>query len=306
MFKQFYFILIIIIFYANTKRLVNKQKKIINIVYAINNNYINYIYTSLYTLFENSDMHTNYNIYIQIGKGFNKTNINLILSLEKIYFNCAFHFLDMGNDFSSAIKGKLDHSTYYRLKLPILLTHVNRIIHIDSDSIILKDLTELFTLNFEGKYILGRLDMITDELDKLGVYTNTYINCGIILIDLYNLRKYNYTDKFIDYISNHNNYRYLNHHDQTCINYVCYDKIGLLRPKFHMWPFIDKEEIIKFNKGLRTKYNEKEFLKDYDDPFIVHFPGHFKIKKEYFNTKYFNLYNSYKDKANTLRKTTKM
>ena len=118
----------------------------------------------------------------------------------------------MHSDFNGVIQGRLDTCAYYRLKLPVLLPNLNRIIHIDSDTLILKDLMELYTLNFNGKYILGRLDILVNELDFLGIQTNTYINTGILLFDLYNLRKNNYVDKFMNYIKEHNNVEYLYHH----------------------------------------------------------------------------------------------
>ena len=298
---KIYFIFIACIFHCYSKRLNNKQKNIINIVYALDNKYIDYLYTSLITLFENSNKNTIYKIYIQVSSNFTTTNKNLIYSLEKRYFNCIITFIDMKNEYRTAVRGCLDISTYYRLKLPRLIKNINRIIHIDSDSIIIKDLTELFTLNFEQKYILGRLDMITDELDILGIKTKTYINCGVILMDLYSLRKFNYTDKFDEYVTKHNNARYLNHHDQTCINYVCHDKIGIFRPKYHMWPFLGTEEIINFNKKLRTHYDIQEFIEDYYDPFIVHFPGDYKIKPIYFNTTYYMKFLGYKRLAKLIK-----
>ena len=42
------------------------------------------------------------------------------------------------------------------------------VIFLDTDTIVLKDLTEFYTLNFENKYILGRLDTLADELDSFG------------------------------------------------------------------------------------------------------------------------------------------
>ena len=303
---KFYNILILNIFFllCNTKRIINKQKKIINIAFPVNNNYINLIYISLVSLLENSDKYTIYNIYIQIGGNFKKSNAELLSDLEKIYFNCFIYLINMHSDFSNAIRGKLDRSTYYRLKLPNLCPKLNRIIHIDSDTLILKDLTELYTLNFEGKYILGRLDIIVDELDSLGVYTNTYINCGILLIDLYSLRKYNYVDKFLEYIKIHNNYRYLNHHDQTLINYVCHDKIGILRPKFHMWPFNDEKEVLSTNKKFRIRYDEKEFIKDYNDPVIIHYPGYNKNKikfKSIYNDEYYKYSRIAEERKNNIK-----
>ena len=96
----------------------------------------------------------------------------------------------------------------------------------------------------------------------------------------------------MNYIKNNNNYRNLWHHAQTTINYICYDKIGLLRPKYHMWAFISKQHVIYINNRFRKKYNEEEFLSDFNTPFIVHFPGSFK-KNMNIKTKYHKKYNEY-------------
>ena len=273
---------------------MNKQKKIVNLAFPINNKYIDYLYISLVSLLENSDNNTIYNIFIQYGcNKLNAENKKLILNLEKIYFNCFINLIDMKYDFYATLEGALDLSVYYRLKLPILFPQLNRILHIDSDSLILKDLMELYTLNFEGKYLLGRLDTMVDELDSLGIQTKTYINTGVLLMDLYNLRKYNYTAKFIEYTRNRNSKTYLVHHDQTLINYICYDKIGVLKPKFHMWPFRNKAHALKINKIFRIPYDKKEFLKAFYDPFIVHYPGSGKIGIKFKGGKYNELYYEY-------------
>jgi lipopolysaccharide biosynthesis glycosyltransferase len=279
---KYFYILFLCPLFCFPKRISNKQKKIINIAFSLNNKYINYFYTSLYSLLENSHKNTIYKIYIQIGSSFHNNYKEIIKKFETIYFNCFIQFLDMNNDFSGAIRGLLDISTYYRLKLPILCPDITRIIFLDSDTIVLKDLTEFYTLNFENKYILGRLDALSNELDSLGIYINNYINGGVLLMDLHNLRKFNYVDKFLGYIKLHNNYRYLNHHDQTLVNYVCHDKIGILRPKYHMWPFKNESEIKQINDRFRIKYNITEFIRDYYNPVIVHFPGGYKKKKECF------------------------
>jgi len=287
---EYFCILLLCFLFCFSKRISNKQKKEINIAYSLNNQYINYFYTSLYSLLENSHKNTIFHIYVQIGSSFDDNNKQMIKKFETKYFNCFIHFLDMNNDFSEAIKGIMDTSTYYRLKLPILCPNVSRIIFIDSDTIVLKDLTEFYSLNFENKFILGRLDLLYDELDSLGVYSNNYINGGVLLMDLHSLRKYNYTDKFLEYIKLHNNYRYLNHHDQTLLNYVCHDRIGIFKPKYHMWPFYSEEEIKQINSKFRIKYNITEFISDFYNPVIVHFPGVYKnrlktissiIKKNY-------------------------
>ena len=288
-------IIILCILDVFPKRLSNKNKKIIYLSFSVTNKYINLLFTSLFSLLENSDKNTIYIIYLQIGEDFLENNLNLISNLEKIYFNCFIIKINMGDKFSDAITGLLDESVYYRLELPKICNNINRILYIDCDTIILKDLMELYSLNFNGKYILGRLDLLVSELDSLGIYIKNYINSGILLMDLYNLRKYKYVNKFLDYLNKHNNLQFLYHHDQTLINYVCHDKIGILRPKYHMWPFENILEIIDLNKKFRIPYNETEFIQDYYNPFIIHFPGTYKLRKGNKNNTYYDKIDKYRE-----------
>ena len=127
----FNLILILCLLFCIPKKLSNNQKKIINLAFPVNNKYVNYLYTALVSLFENSNNNTIYKVHIQISDKFEINNKDLLYDLEKLYFNCFIIFINMNQDFSKAVKGRLDISTYYRLKLPVLLPKLNRIIHID-------------------------------------------------------------------------------------------------------------------------------------------------------------------------------
>lgn len=297
--KFIYLLLLFSLFFA--KKISKKQKQIINISFAINNKYTYNILIPLISLCENGNKDTIYYIYILVGENFEQKNIQFISGLEKIYFNCFIHFKNLGKDFQNVYKSFLDESAYYRLKLPILSPDNNRVIYLDSDTIILKDLIEFYTLNFNGNYILAKLDKYPDALDNL-LFINNNINDGVMLMDLYNLRKYGYVDKFLDYIKNHNDMKYLFRHDQTLINYICHDKIGILRQKYHMWPYQKEIDLINDNKKLRIPYNIDELINDYYDATIVHFPGGFKYKEIKRNTTYYYIrYEEYYIKSNNLK-----
>jgi len=293
-FNKKYIYLLLSFLIISTKKLCNKQKKTINLSFSINNRFIDKLFVPLISLFNNSDYNTIYNIYILVGDNFNQNDLKILFNIEKIYFNFFIHIISLGNDFQDIYKNKfMDASTYYRLKLPHICTDINRIIHIDVDTIILKDLMELYTLNFENKYILGRLDKYTNELDKLNLYIKNYINCGVLLMDLFNLRKYGYVGKFMEYIKLHNNSLYLHNHDQTIINYICHDRIGILKPIYHHWPYKNIRKFLEDNKNLRIQYNPIDINNSFSNPFIIHFPGEFKFRESFKNLPYYNAFYKY-------------
>lgn len=295
---KIYFFLIINISFIYSKRLSNKQIKIINISFSINNNYTENILIPLISLFENSDKNTIYHVHILVGVTFKEENCRLLYDLEKNYFNCFINIINVGNDFINVYKSFIDESTYYRLKLPTLCPNINRMIYLDSDTIILKDLIELYSLNFNGNYILGKLDKYPDGIDHLNIYILNNINNGVLLMDLYSLRKYGYVGKFMKYIEEYNNEKYLFRHDQTLINYICHDKIGILHPKFHMWPFKDENHLLKDHAKLRIPYKKEDLLNGYYNAYIVHFPGGLKYKESLKNsTYYYKRFSEYLNKA---------
>ena len=187
--------------------------------------------------------------------------------------------------------------------MPTVCPNINRMIYLDSDTIILKDLNDFYSLNFNGNYILGKLDKYSDNLDKLNIYILNYINTGVLLIDLYSLRKYGYVGKFMKYIQEHNNNKYLHRHDQTLINYICHDKIGILHPKFHMWPFKDENHLFKDHIKLRIPYKKEDLVFGYYNAYIIHFPGGLKYRESLKNsTYYYKRYSEYLTKAVNYRK----
>ena len=56
----------------------------------------------------------------------------------------------------------------------------------------------------------------------------------------------------MDYFETHNNKKDLPRHDQTLLNYIYHDKIGILPQKYHMWPYINENVLVKENKILRN------------------------------------------------------
>ena len=300
---KIYFFLLINISFIYSKRLSNKQIKIINISFSINNNYAENLLVPLISLFENANKNTIYHVHILVGESFKEENYHFLYDLEKNYFNCYINIINVGNDFKDVYKSFLDEAAYYRLKIPTVCPNINRMIYLDSDTIILKDLNDFYSLNFNGNYILGKLDKYSDSLDKLNIYILNYINTGVLLIDLYSLRKYGYVGKFMKYIQEHNNNKYLHRHDQTLINYICHDKIGILHPKFHMWPFKDENHLLKDHIKLRIPYKKEDLLNGYYNAYIIHFPGGLKYRESLKNsTYYYKRYTEYLIKAENYRK----
>ena len=89
----------------------------------------------------------------------------------------------MSNIFIQFENQKLSQITYYRLLLPILVPY-ERIIYLDNDVLVFKDLLELYQTSFNNNYVLGSLDLSFKIHHHLCQNSDRYINAGILLLNL--------------------------------------------------------------------------------------------------------------------------
>ena len=180
----------------------------------------------------------------------------------------------MKDDFRGAITGThISTAAYYRIALPSLLPNEDRIIYTDT-GVINFDLSEMYNLELKNKtYFLGILDELglLYELKSLGIYTDKYMNSGILLMNLKAMRKDGIEQKIRQYIYTH----YLDHHDQTAINAVCYNNFDILSIKYATFTYNSYNNLVKYNnqQDKRYRYSETELKQAFYEPTLLHYAG---------------------------------
>ena len=127
------------------------------------------------------------------------------------------------------------HMTYCRILLPQLLP-VERLIYLDCDVLVFRDLSELFDLKLSpGKVVAAVPDSETLSLaddskviaDAMKLPDETdYFNCGVMLMDVERLRQQRFFDRGIEFLNRWNgNYRFW---DQSAINFLLQGQIDTL------------------------------------------------------------------------------
>jgi len=91
------------------------------------------------------------------------------------------------------IEGRFPEEAWYRVFLPQLLPQVDRAIWLDSDTLVLKPIRELWTLDLAGLPLAAvpnpALYTFADMVKKIGVEDRSqYFNSGVMLLDLKQLR----------------------------------------------------------------------------------------------------------------------
>ena len=254
--------------YNKKSKKIKKHKKNIHICMCLNNKYLYPVLVSMESVLTNCNKKKTFIIYhILCSPNLTQISLKKLKSLIISYgFNLEIIFYNMGNNFMNLYHNRISQAAYYRLLTPIIID-VDRIIYLDGDTLILKDLNEMYEVKLNDNYVLGNLDFQSNGIDYLGIKSKKYINSGVLLLNLEKIRNNN---KFIHLLNITINNTKLIHQDQTIINFILYPKIGILPSKYSIWNFNDKLDIMKYSKHLRIEININEFEMSLNDPTIIH------------------------------------
>jgi len=153
--------------------------------------------------------------------------------------------------FSKATLGPgKSHMTYCRTLLPQLL-NVPRLIYLDCDVLVFRDLAKLFDLELPpGKVLAAVPDsetpMLGDDSRAIAAAMSLpadgrYFNAGVVLLNLDELRKQNFTEQSLEFFRDwKGHYRFW---DQSAINFLLHDRIAELPEHWNRaaWRFDEQD-----------------------------------------------------------------
>ena len=252
-----------------------KDKNKIRICYCIDYNLIYPTLVSMTSALENNDKDKNVLIfYLFVPNSFNIKKVEVFDSLKKKYL-VKIHYFLIPPRFNRQRKWTWGTATvYYKLYIPLVLSHLKRILYLDGDTLVYKDLSELFSLDFNDNYALGYPFHNVEMMDKWGKKLVNYINGGVILFNLEKIIRDNKDTELFDFTLKNNGRLYFL--EQDALNLVFYEHVGLLPLKYGIYLFGNintyRNTVKKF---LRVELNETELIEALDNPSIVHFAGCF-------------------------------
>ncbi|MDO8802366.1 glycosyltransferase family 8 protein [Phenylobacterium sp.] len=125
----------------------------------------------------------------------------------------------------------LSQSAYFRLLLPdILPAQVERVLYLDSDTIVLSDISELLEADIGAAAVAGVRDLLESAfMDAFGY--GGYINTGVLIMNLKAWRRDDIGRRCIAH-AQQNPERVL-YADQCCINAVLDGDVAFLDPKWN-------------------------------------------------------------------------
>ncbi|WP_161964397.1 glycosyltransferase family 8 protein [Mucilaginibacter endophyticus] len=272
------------------------MKKTLNIIFTIDQAYIQHFTVALISVCENNP-DLNLNIFV-IHDLEDLTLINEIQAFFKAKYNLLISLLSLeSSSFNNyTLTHHVSKATYFRLMIAeIMPKNIKTALFLDSDLLVLGSLRALVEFDLEGNYLSAVEDLVDIEslhrMNRLGIPAKRYFNAGVMYI---NLEKWQSDKVSVGLIATAKEYmERLLWWDQDVLNIFFYNK----------W------------KPLSPTFNEKHLTKRLKDkPVVVHFAGTSKpwlylnnhpYKKEYWHYLRLSPFKDYRYKDFSLKNLIK-
>ena len=226
----------------------------IPIFFAADDNYAPFLSVAIISLLDKSDKNKFYKIHI-LNDNMSLENIKKIKGLQtnnsEIIFNSINNNLECINDrLDNRLRPDIFTLTiYFRLFIPEMFKEYDKAIYIDSDVVLNSDISELYDIDLENNYIgacrdksiIGIKEFENYFTKGVGIDYRDYINSGVLLLNMKELRNKKLSDKFLYLL---NKYHFENvDPDQAYINFLCNGKIKYLDNAWDAMPNLEKNKI---------------------------------------------------------------
>lgn len=282
------------------------NEKLIPIVFASDNTYAPYLAVLMKSIIENASKDYNYEFMV-LESRISKLSKDRIEGMFKGYKNLAIKFVNPSN----VIKGiefptnsYYTEETYYRLCCQSIFSYYKKILYIDVDTIVLRDISELFNIDIEG-YLLGASinagtiphaknnwplrginwrDYLVNTLQIKDLYN--YFQAGVLLINIPEITKFDLQGKALTKLKTIKPVLV----DQDILNFVCEGKVKKISLQ---WDFLDSfRPEWKTEDRLNWLSNEdrEDYIKASKDPYILHYAGEWLRAWEFPDVRYSDLW----------------
>ncbi len=252
------------------------------ILLAPNETYLPHAGVLIQSIIENSSKENNYDIILFKTDIVERTK-KLVLKQIENHSNFSIRFFDISksinkyNNLNLPTYSYASIETYFRMLAPYILKNYDKIVYLDCDTIVLKDIAELYNTNIDN-YLIGacrdlisfgamHIDLIRSTSHKKIKLDDpyTYYNAGVLLINTKAFRN-NFVQDTIMKVQQENNFDY---YDQDTLNYLTKNQTYFLDPRWNTlrdaWDTVENELIY----APIEYYNL--MLEVQKDPYIIHY-----------------------------------
>lgn len=270
------------VIYANKKTTISpayKKDDAVVVCFTSSDYFAPICAVAVSSLLEHRSLDRKYDILI-LTQGMSERNKKLISGLSSDH--CSVRFIEFEEGlFSSEVATHDSYNiyTYYRLMIPSICKKYEKVLYLDSDMIINKDVSEIFDNNIDGYYAAAVLDLtiltwqVMKERHPLYSYLEsleltepgTYMQGGVAL---YNIQMINSIYP-IDVLLKKANERHYQNCDQELLNICFKGKIKFLKTNWNV-VVMHPAYIDLYEYWMPRKYYDK-YLSARKEPYIIHY-----------------------------------
>lgn len=231
------------------------KNNFIPIFYACDENYVKYTMVSIKSMIENANPKNNYKIYILCTDVSNES-LEKLSRLQNDFFS--IEFVDMEEKMkdlkdSLPVRDYFSMTTYYRMFIPQMFPELDKVVYIDSDTIVLGDIADMYNLDLGDNYVAAaQCQVIVQEEifssyveNVLGMNYLEYFNAGVLVMNCKAFREIDLLKTFLELLDM---YTFVVAQDQDYLNLICKDKVLWMDSAWNMEVFGElpcKEEEMK-------------------------------------------------------------
>jgi lipopolysaccharide biosynthesis glycosyltransferase len=239
------------------------------VVFAVNNKFVPMLSVAISTLLDTIKADIVINILFSNLSANNKLKISRICSER----NTDVNFLSVDRSLFIGLQemGHLQIETYYRLAIPSLIM-ADKVLYLDCDILVMKDVSDLFELPIDGVAIAAVEDPVYQPIGLLGMSEGAvYFNGGMMMMNLDYWRSQNISEKTVSFLKD--NPDQIKYADQCAMNAIIDGN------------FLNVDNKYNFQTGFISQDSNVE-----TQPSIMHFTGSIKPTNYLSQHKYKDLY----------------
>lgn len=282
----------------NKRKMEGTESKKMNIVYASDENFAEMLSVSMESLLTHNK---NVVVYV-LNNGIKEKSVEK-LKRQAERHEREIHFMPLKNlkEYAGrelSCQSKISLTAYFRLFMPqILPLSVEKLLYLDCDTMVRKDLTDLWERKFDGCAAVAEPTAPLMK-EKIGLKkSDYYFNSGVLLVDLKKWREEKIMEKFVKYMEEMGGD--VSFEDQGVINHVLKNEISILPFKYNVTTqFFDfGYDGFSMMKKDEVRYERNEVEAGLENPGIVHFTNSFASERPWVKGcehKYANEWRQYK------------
>lgn len=207
-----------------------KKKSTVNLCFVLDDGYSLPTCVAIASALYSKNPETNYAVYLLCNQ-VTQENRDKFLELNRKDFLIKFVDVDTKEDYSYL---KIDTisatpTSICKFFIPEILKTLDKVIYLDGDVIVTKDLTELFEIDLQDNYVAAVKDLCGIDHSDYKKDDFRYFNSGIMLMNLRKMRYDGMPRKLLDYRLN----GYNDMMDQDALNYVLKEHTVIIPLKYN-------------------------------------------------------------------------